>query len=180
MRPARILGKGRQHGTRELKPTRIRRVLQMRQNPEPLGIAFVVEQISALIRVQPGQILGMRCKPRPHRIFTGVTKRRITNIVRQTGSGHHRTKIGRMHLWRQTMTIHNRAADHRTQRAPHTGGLQTMRQTRTNIIALRQRKHLRLILEPTERRGKDNAVVILLKAASVLGVSNQRIGFLRA
>ena len=107
-----------------------------------------------------------------------MAKGRVANIMCEACRSDNSTKVRRVYLGCQPMAIHNGPPHHQPQRTPDARGFQTVRQTRPDIITLRQRKHLRLVLHATERRCKHNPVVILLEAAPVLRVPNLGIAVL--
>ena len=69
---------------------------------------------------------------------------------------------------------HQRLARQLAQRAPHARGLDAVRQPRARVVAGGERKHLRLVMQPPEGAGEDDAVVVpVVLAALVLGLARR-------
>ena len=94
----------------------------------------------------------------PDRILAGMPKRRIPQIMRQSRRRNDVAKIRPMR--REPVPLANHCARPRSERPPHARNFQRMRESRAYVIIIRQRKNLRLILQPPERRRKRDAIRI--------------------
>src|ERR1700674_4158014 len=86
----RIFSKCSENGTCQLKATSPLVIFNLGEYSEPLGITF---EFSEIFRTGSGRFFYERCaigfgaiEPRTNRVFTTVTERRITSIVRQAVS----------------------------------------------------------------------------------------------
>lgn len=102
-------------------------------------------------------------EPITQSIFTGMAKRRIAQIMRQTGNLHHGTNIaGRIALRQKTAIVQHYA--HAVAQAPaHAGNFNAVRQAVVRQIVLRQRMHLSFTAKAAEGSGKNDPVVIDVK-----------------
>ncbi|SKO34217.1 Uncharacterised protein [Mycobacteroides abscessus subsp. massiliense] len=113
-------------------------------------------------------------EPIAQSIFASMAKRRIAQIMRQTGNLHHGTNIaGRIALRQKTAVVQHHA--HAVAQAPaHAGNFNAVRQTVVRQVMLRQRMHLRFTAKTAEGSGENNPVVVNVK------IRTQSIGtFLR-
>ena len=96
------------------------------------------------------------------RLLAGVAERRVPEVVPE------RDRLGQV-------LVQLQRAGHRARDPDH---LQRVRQARAVVVALRRDEHLRLVLEPAERLGVDDAVAIALERraqrALLLGLARGR------
>ena len=94
-------------------------------------------------------------------VLSGVAEGWIADIVGQAGGGDDGAEIGGLDVL-QAVAGDDLAAHQGAQGASDATGLQAVGQAGTDIVALGKRKDLGLVLQAPERRGEDDAVVILL------------------
>ena len=107
-------------------------------------------------------------KPFPDCQFTKMTERRIADIMNQTRTLQDIADIF-LHLHgkqRIFLVRQNILSDVLSQRLGKGRYFQRMGQPRPDKVALIQRKYLRFILQPPERRAPYNPVIIFLKFTS--------------
>ncbi|MNK87712.1 hypothetical protein D3C87_1076520 [compost metagenome] len=141
-------------------------ILQLSQDPETLGIAFEIEEVSAFgfaHAVEPAASGGL-LEPVADGVFTRMAERRIADIVGQTRRLHHHAEIGRVAPFGQGIAqgfTHPHA-----QRTADATDFQRVGQARVNMIVAGDRVDLGLAPETAEGAGEDNAVMVFVERAA--------------
>ena len=163
-----ILGKSPERRARQPQPGVVRH-LQTRNQSEALRIALEPRQVFLLVLLQHGagvlRDLGI-LKPDADGVLARMAKRGIAQIVRQGGRGNDGAEIRCMDA-RQFAAFADRRADDRAKRTRHAGHFEAVREPGADVIVVRQRKNLRLVLQTPEGRGKDDPIRVALKGRAL-------------
>ena len=161
---ARVLRERAERGVRELQAAGVVARLEPGDQPEALRVALIAREIRPLRRVQFGTRFrrhGRGLKPMPDRVLARVSEWRIAQIVRESGGRDDLPELRA--VLRESVPSGDQCAHPPAQRAPHARDLQRVREPRPHVVVVGQRKDLRLVLEPTERRGKSQPVRVAPK-----------------
>ena len=141
-------------------------VFELGQYPEPLGIAFEVEEVVALglaHRIQPATS-GSLLEPVADGIFTGMAEGRVADVVGQAGRLHHHPQVAGFAPVGQGAA--DRLADPHAQGAADATDFQGVGQARVDVIVAGNRVHLGLASQAAEGAGEDDAIVVFVKGAA--------------
>ena len=164
-----ILDDGRQggvgHGESALTPS----VELVRERAETVGVALEVDEVVPLLR---GEVVAQFHASPLAEVGTdgalaGVPEWRISQVVGQASGGHNLAHAAQgvepglcgMPFAQQQLYL-------ASQRTAHARHLQAVGEAVVDENAARERKHLCLVLQATEWRGKNQSVIVALKIAA--------------
>ena len=103
-----------------------------------------------------------------HRLLSTMTERRVAQVVSQTGCGYNLSDFLKECVFQFWVTPGELLCYIVTRRHACTGHLQGVSQTVVYEDAARKRKHLRLVLQTTERGREDQPVIIAFELRAVI------------
>ncbi len=169
----RIFDDGPKQRFRQIHPVGIHQIMQFGHQTQRLCIPLKMIKIRLHLRCQnlgqgspfPLQKRHMNPEPVPNRRLSKMPEGRIADIVQKPRTLKNVAHIGlerRLKVF--VLSVLQDLLRHiLPQRFRQRGHLQRMRQSGTDKVAFIQRKDLRLVLQPPERRASDDPVVILFK-----------------
>ncbi len=136
----------------------------MREHAERIGVSFKSRQVGPFGIGEPAAEVfpGAFAEKRRDSPFSGVSERRITQIVRQAGCGDDVAEMvevfRRLAAFAVAATQRQRdSICHRLADARH---FHAVSEAVVNEDAPRKREHLRFVLQTAERRGENETVVV--------------------
>ena len=162
----RVLEKGAQGGVGQACATVELVVFQLRQHPKALCIAFKAQEVVTLDIahiIQPATLGGL-LEPVANGVFTGVTKRRIANVVGQAGRLHHHAQIGGVAPLRQGTA--DRFAHAHAQGAADAANFERVGEAGMDMIVAVDRVDLGLAPQAAKGARENDAVVVFVKRAA--------------
>ena len=166
----RILHYGSKGGIGKAKSPFPPSVKGMGQETECVGIPVKAGKIALLLLRQLIQIAFAPSLPEEigDGLLPGMTERGITHVMSKAGgrdNGPYLCKQGRI---RWIGSVNQPKCHHISQRPANTSHFKRVGEPVVHKDASRQWKYLRLILQPSEWGGEDDAVIIALKSGSDL------------
>ena len=142
-------------------------VFQLAQNAVSLGVAIKVFKVSNLSFTQVAKRCGITvlAEPFANGRFAGVTKRRISDIVREAGGLHNRSEMIFVDVLGQI--LFNQVVHRNREAAAHARHFDAVSQATVHMVIHRERVHLGFTAKAPERCRKNNTVVIAVKVRTV-------------
>ena len=142
-------------------------VFQLAQNAVALGVAVKVFKIShfGIIQVTHRSRIAVLTEPFANGRFTRMTKRRVTDVVREAGGLHNRSEMVFVNVLGQI--LFNQMIHRNRKAAPHARHFDAVSQATVHMVIHRERVHLSLAAKAPERCRKNNTVVIAVKVRTV-------------
>ena len=103
-----------------------------------------------------------------HGFLTTVSERRITHVVGQTSSGHNLSNLSKERILQFRVATDELLCHIVAQGHTDTGHLEGVGETIMYEDTTWQREYLRLVLQATERGGKDQPVVVAFELRTVI------------
>ena len=97
-----------------------------------------------------------------------MAKRRIAQVVRQTGCGHDLPYLLKQRVAQLRAALNDTLSHIVAKRHSHAGNLQRVCQSVVYEDASRQGEHLRLVLQASERCRENQSVIVTLKLRAVV------------
>lgn len=141
-------------------------VFQLGQYPEPLGIAFEVEEIITLGGAHVVQPAASRCllEPVADGVFAGMPERWVADVMGQAGRLHHHAQVARVAPVGQGAA--QGFAHAHAEGAAYAADFQGVSQACMDMVVAGHRVHLGLAAQAAKRAGEDNAVMVFVKRAA--------------
>ena len=168
-RRVRILHNGGQGRVGHGETARTTTVELMNESAQGVGVSLKVDEITPLLNSK--FILEFQAftltEVGSDGLFARVSKRRITQIVRQTGSRDNFADVAQFLGPRLTLVSRHESDDHLARhRLAHTRHFQAVGQAVVHKDAVGQREHLRFVLQSPEGGREHQAVIVALKIAA--------------
>ena len=142
-------------------------VFQLAQNAVALGVAVKVFKVGDFGFTQVAKRCGITvlAEPFANGRFTRMTKRRVTDVVREAGGLHDRSEMVFVNVLGQI--LFNQMIHRNREAAAHARHFDAVSQAAVHMVIHRERVHLRLTAKAPERCRKNNTVVIAVKVRTV-------------
>ena len=156
---------------RELEAAEVVRHLQAREDSEALRVALVAFHVGGFRLGEAGacgaRVWAVACEPVLDRVLAAVAEGRVAEIVPERGGMDDRAEVRCVQfLPCEIVACADFRADARAERAADAGDFERMREPRAGEIIFREREYLRLVLQPPECGGENDAVAVALKIGS--------------
>ncbi len=165
-----ILYDGGKHGVGHHETAGASALETMGKYAESIGVTLEMGKVLP----ESGRHLRLQCLAGSLReeglygFLAGMAKRRVAQVVCQTGSTHDGPYLLKERIFQFGTLLHNTFRHVVTQGHAHARHLQTVGKPVVYEDAAWQRKHLRLVLQTAEGRGEDETVVVAFELGAVV------------